>query len=146
MSKVGKRTKSNWSIGAHSVNAYKKRVADPAVTRKRRNSKEIRRVLAQALNRVKQEGKEVYLSAGNYKGRPKPKTLYRVELFKERYYILCAQHQVISLFTSEMITGDSEKGHLIFRNEDPFDELAALFGNRSADDRLSNQKVNRNYA
>ncbi len=127
MAKIGKRTKSDWMIGAHPVNSYKARVPDPAVKRKRRSSKEIRRVLAQALNRVKDDGRTVYLCAESYKGRPKPKTMYRVELFKKDYYVLCAQQQVITLFTSEMVDGDSRKGHLKFRDGQPFEELAQYY-------------------
>ena len=127
MAKVGKRTKSDWMIGAHPVNSYKARVADPAVKRRRRNSKDIRRVLAQALNRVKHDGKTVYLCSDSYRGKPKPKTLYRVELFKEDYYVLCACQQVVTLFTSEMITGDARRGHLTFRDEGPFEELAPCY-------------------
>lgn len=123
MAKVGKRTRSDWSIGAHSVNSYKDRVADPAVKRKRRSSKEIRRVIAQALNRVRSDGRTVYLIADNYRGNPKPKTLYRVELFKKNYYILCIQQQVVSLFSSDMITNDAKRGGLVFRDDEPFEEL-----------------------
>lgn len=123
MAKVGKRTRSDWSIGAHSVNSYKDRVADPAVKRKRRSSKEIRRVIAQALNRVRSDGRTVYLIADSYRGNPKPKTLYRVELFKKNYYILCIQQQVVSLFSSDMITNDAKRGGLVFRDDEPFEEL-----------------------
>lgn len=56
MAKIGKRTRSNWTIGVHAVNLYKNTVPDPAVKRKRRTSKEIRRVIAQALNRVQNDG------------------------------------------------------------------------------------------
>lgn len=127
MAKDGKRTKSNWSIGAHSVNSYKDRVADPAVKRKRRSSKEIRRVIAQALNRVRYDGRTVYLNSDTYRGNPKPKTLYRVELFKEIFYVLCSQYQVISLFSSEMIERDAQRGGLIFRDEEPFEELVSYY-------------------
>lgn len=127
MAKIGKRTKSNWMIGAHPVNSYKDRVADPAVRRKRRNSKDIRRVIAQALNRVRYDGRSVYLVAGNYKGKPKPKTLYRIELFKDNYYVLCSHQQVITLFSSEMIQGDAQRGDLVFRDGAPFDELTAYY-------------------
>lgn len=41
MAKVGKMVRSDWAIGAHTVNSYKARVSDPAVKRKRRSSKEI---------------------------------------------------------------------------------------------------------
>jgi hypothetical protein len=127
MAKKGKRTKSDWTIGAHSVNAYKKRVPDPAVERKRRTSKDIRRMIAQALNRVKDDGRTVYLSADTYNGRPKPKKLFRVELFKKDYYVLCVDQQVITLFTSEMITNDARRGNLRFRDETPFEELKSYF-------------------
>ena len=50
MAKVRKMVKSDWAIGAHTVNSYKARVGDPAVKRKRRSSKEICSVLARALN------------------------------------------------------------------------------------------------
>ena len=126
MSKFGKRSRSNWTIGAHTVNSYKKRVPDPAVKRKRRSSREIRRVIAQALNRVQDNGRTVYLCADSYKGNPKPKTLYRVELFKENYYVLCLQQQVMTLFTSEMIAGDAQRGGLVFRDEAPFKELTII--------------------
>ena len=127
MAKDGKRTKSNWSIGAHSVNSYKDRVADPAVKRKRRSSKEIRRVIAQALNRVRYDGRTVYLHADSYKGSPKPKTLYRVQLFKDYYYVLCIQQQVITLFSPEMIARDAQRGGLVFRDDAPFEELASYY-------------------
>lgn len=127
MAKVAKRVKSDWSIGAHTVNAYKKRVGDPALKRNRRNAREIRRVLAQALNRAKQSGKTVYLSASDYRGNPKPKTLYQVELFKQDFYLLCVQNQVISLFTSQMIENDAQRGGLVFRDEMPFDELSGYY-------------------
>ena len=127
MAKIGKRMKSDWMIGAHPVNSYKERVPDPAVKRRRRTGKEIRRMIAQALNRVKDDGRTVYLSAGDYRGRPKPKTLYRIELFKETYYVLCVQQQVITLFTAEMIAGDARRGGLIFREEDPFETLLPYY-------------------
>ncbi len=127
MAKIGKRTKSNWMIGAHPVNSDKNRVSDPAVKRRRRKSKDICRVIAQALNRVRNDGRMVYLSADTYMGNPKPKTLYRVELFKDNYYVLCAQQRVITLFSSEMIAGDAHRGGLVFRNEDPFEELSPYY-------------------
>ncbi|MGD8847088.1 MAG: hypothetical protein PVJ84_04795 [Desulfobacteraceae bacterium] len=127
MAKVGKRTSSNWMIGAHSVNSYKDRVDDPAVKRKRRTSKEIRRVIAQALNRVRYDGRTVYLCADSFRGKPKPKTLYRVELFKDRYYVLCSEYQVISLFSSEMIANDAQRGGLAFRDSEPFEELRPYY-------------------
>lgn len=127
MAKIGKRTKSDWKIGAHPVNSYKARVPDPAVRRKRRTSKEIRRVIAQALNRVRNDGRTVFLSADSYRGRPKPKTMYRVELFKNNYYVLCSQQQVITLFTSDMVAGDSRKGNLVFRDQAPFEELMSYY-------------------
>jgi hypothetical protein len=127
MAKRGKRTRSDWMIGAHTVNSYKERVPDPAVDRKRRTSRDIRRMIARALNRVKHEGRDVYLSAGSYRGRPKPKTLYRVELFKNDFYVLCSRENVITLFTSEMVEGDARRGDLVFREEEPFEELAAYY-------------------
>lgn len=127
MAKVCKRVKSDWLIGAHTVHSYKQRVADPAVKRGRRSSKEIRRVIAQALNRVKQDGKAIYLNAESYQGNPKPKTLYRIELFKEDYYVLCIQQQVVTLFTSELITNDVRRGGLVFRDEKPFEELISYY-------------------
>ena len=127
MAKIGKRTKGNWKIGAHPVNSYKARVPDPAVKRKRRNGRDIRRMIAQALNRVREDGRTVYLTADDYRGRPKPKTMYRVELFKSAFYVLCAQEQVITLFTSEMVAGDSRRGNLVFRDQEPFDELRAYY-------------------
>ncbi|WP_419657103.1 uncharacterized protein Dvar_62380 [Desulfosarcina variabilis str. Montpellier] len=127
MAKIGKRTRSNWTIGAHTVNSYKNRVPDPAVKRKRRTSKEIRRVIAQALNRVQNDGRTVYLSADTYKGESKPKTLYRIELFKNDYYVLCIQQQVVTLFTADMIAGDAQRGGLIFRDQAPFKSLAAYY-------------------
>lgn len=131
MAKNGKRTKSDWTIGAHSVNAYKNRVPDPAVKRKRRTSKDIRRRIAHALNRVKDDGRTVYLTADTYKGRPKPKKLFQVELFKKDYYVLCIDQQVITLFTSDMISNDARRGNLFFRDEAPFEELKACFDRRS---------------
>jgi hypothetical protein len=127
MAKISKQVKSDWSITTHSVNSYKKRVADPAVKRNRRTSKEIRRVIAQALNRVKKEGKAIYLNADCYKGSLKPKTLYRVELFKGVYYVLCIQQQVVTLFSLDMITNDARRGGLVFRDEKPFQELVPFF-------------------
>lgn len=82
MAKVCKRVKSDWLIGAHTVHSYKQRVTDPAVKRGRRSSKEIRRVIVQALNRVKQDGKTIYLNAESYQGNPKPKTLYHIDYFR----------------------------------------------------------------
>lgn len=125
MAKIGKRTKSDWMIGAHPVNSYKARVADPAVPRNRRTGKDIRRKIAQALNRVKHDGKTVYLCAATFEGRPKPKTLYRIELFKDPYYVLCTRNQVITLFSSDMVKGDFQRGELVFRDQLPFEELAA---------------------
>ena len=127
MAKFGKRTRSNWSIGTHTVNAYKSRVPDPAVRRKRRTSKDIRRVIAQALNRVKDDGRTVYLNAEAYKGKSKPKTLYQIELFKKDYYILCVQQQVVSLFTPDMVENDARRGGLYFRDEAPFEALNAYY-------------------
>jgi hypothetical protein len=128
MAKIGKRTASNWMIGTHPVNTYKIRVPDPAVKRGRRSSRDIRRMIAQALNRVRDDGRTVYLCACTYKGRPKPKTLYRIQLFKNEYYVLCLQLRILSLFTSDMIVSDACKGNLVFRDEQPFDELMADYG------------------
>jgi hypothetical protein len=130
MAKIGKRTKSDWLIGAHSINAYKKRVADPAVPRDRRTARDIRRVIAQALNKARDDGRTIYLSAGTYRGRPKPKTLYRVELFKDLYYVLCVENQVITLFSTEMVANDARRGGLVFRDELPFDELVPFLDDR----------------
>lgn len=127
MAKISKRVNSDWSIGTHTVNSYKERVLDPAVRRKRRNSNDIRRVIAKALNRVKKDGKRVYLSADNYKGNPKPKTLYRVELFHMDYYVLCIHRHTVSLFSSDMIANDARRGGLVFRDEKPFEELTPFF-------------------
>ena len=127
MAKIGKRTRSNWTIGAHTVNSYKNRVPDPAVKRQRRTSKEIRRVIAQALNRSQDDGRTVYLTAETYKGNPKPKTLYRIELFKNDYYVLCIQQQVVTLFTADMVAGDAMRGSLVFRDQEPFEPLACYY-------------------
>ncbi len=127
MARFGKRSRSNWTIGAHTVNSYKERVPDPAVKRKRRTSREIRRVIAQALNRVQDDGRTVYLCADSYKGNPKPKTLYQVELFKDKYYVLCIQNQVVTLFTTDMIVCDAQRGGLVFRDEAPFEELTPYY-------------------
>jgi hypothetical protein len=124
MAKIGKRTASDWLIRAHTVNSYKARVPDPAVKRKRRKAKDICRVIAQALNRERANGRTVYLTAESYRGRPKPKTLYRIELFKSKYYILCVEEKVITLFSSDMIENDARRGGLVFRDEAPFEELA----------------------
>lgn len=127
MAKVSKRIKSDWEIGAHTVNSYKERVPDPAVKRKRRTSKDIRRVIAQALNRVRDEGKTIYLNAEDYRGNPKPKTLYRIELFKNDFYVLCMRQRVITLFSSEMIQNDARRGGLVFRDDTPFEELTSYY-------------------
>ncbi len=140
MAKIGKRSHSDWMIGAHTVNSYKDRVPDPAVKRKRRTSKDIRRVIAQALNRVRDDGRTVYLSADDYKGRPKPKTLYRIEIFKNDYYVLCSQWQVITLFTAEMVAGDARHGRLVFRDESPFEELMSHFEDASLEGNLTKRR------
>ena len=127
MAKKGKRTISDWLIGTHPVNSYKARVADPAVKRKRRSSKDICRIIAQALNRVKYDGRTVYLSADTYQGSLKPRTLYRIELFKGIYYVLCCQQRVITLFSPDMIANDAGRGGLVFRDEKPFGELTSYF-------------------
>ena len=130
MAKKGKRTQSDWLIGAHTVNSYKERVPDPAVRRKRRTAKDIRRVIAQALNRVRADGRTIYLTAETYKGKPKAKTLYRVDLFKEDYYVLCIDNSVVTIFSSDMIANDVRRGGLVFRDEAPFEELAPLYARR----------------
>ncbi|MGD9211408.1 MAG: hypothetical protein PVI90_11555 [Desulfobacteraceae bacterium] len=127
MAKIGKRVTSNWMIGAHPINSYKARVADPALKRKRRNSKEICRIISQALNRVKSNGRTVFLSSDSYQGNLRPKTLYRIELFKHYYYVLCVKQRVITLFTEDLITGDACRGDLVFRDEAPFGELASYY-------------------
>ena len=123
MAKVGKRVRSDWSIGAHTVNSYKARVGDPAVKRKRRSSKEIRGVLARALNKVKGRGRDVDVRSERFNGKAKIKQLYKISLFKSDYYILCSQNQVITLFTHEMIESDAKRGGLTFFESKPFDEL-----------------------
>ena len=127
MAKIGKRIASDWLISAHPVNSYKARVADPALKRKRRNSKEICRMISQALNRVKADGRTVYLSSDNFQGNLRPKTLYRIELFKRYYYVLCVKQRVITLFSEDLIAGDAGRGDLIFRDEAPFGELASYY-------------------
>lgn len=127
MAKIGKQIRSDWKIGAHSVKSYKERVPDPAVKRRRRTSKDIRRMIAQALNRVRKDGRTVYLCADSYNGNPKPKTLYQIKLFKKDFYVLFIQHQVITLFSEEMITSDSRRGNLVFRDNAPFAELQPYF-------------------
>ena len=123
MAKVGKRVLSDWRIGAHTVNSYKARVGDPAVKRKRRSSKEIRGVLARALNKVKGRGRDVDVRSERFNGKAKIKQLYKISLFKSDYYILCSQRQVITLFTHEMIESDARRGGLTFLESKPFDEL-----------------------
>ena len=127
MARIGKQLKSNWTIGTHTVNSYKNRVPDPALKRKHRTSREIRRVIAQALNRVQHDGRAIYLTANKYKGNPKAKTLYRIEMFKKDYYALCIQQQVVTIFTAEMIAGDAQEGRLAFRDEAPFEELKSYY-------------------
>lgn len=107
MAKISKRVNSDWSIGTHTVNSYKERVLDPAV--------------------VKKDGKRVYLTADNYKGNPKPKALYRVELFNMDYYVLCIHRHTVSLFSSDMIANDARRGGLVFRDETPFEELTLFY-------------------
>ncbi len=123
MAKVGKRVRSDWRIGAHTVNSYKARVGDPAVKRKRRKSKEICTVIARALNKVRDQGRNVEIRAEGYNGKQKIKQLYKISLFKSDYYILCSQRQVITLFTHEMIESDARRGGLTFLESKPFDEL-----------------------
>lgn len=127
MAKAGKRVKSDWAVTTHGVNSYKARVNDPAVRRKRRTSKEICTYLAQALNKVKGEGKRVSLRSDDFKGKDKVRHLYRLTLFKEDYYALCAENVVITLFTREMIENDIRRGGLEFTAGEPFEDLAATF-------------------
>ena len=104
MAKVGKKVRSDWAIGAHTVNSYKARVDDPAVKRKRRSSKEICGILARALNKVKgYYGRDVDVRSERFNGKAKIKQLYKINLFKSNYYILCSNQVAITLFTSEMI-------------------------------------------
>jgi hypothetical protein len=65
MAKNGNRTLSDWMIGAHPVNSYKTRVADPALKRKNRSSKDICRIIAQAVT-------------GNYNNKTRAKFYDRV--------------------------------------------------------------------
>jgi len=127
MAKFQKRLSSNWTIGTHTVNSYKQRVDDPALKRKRRNANDIRKVLAQALNKVRDDGKNVDIRSSNYKGSAKLKQLYRVTLFKNNYYILASMNYTVSLFNADQISNDIRKGGLIFLDEDPFDELKIIF-------------------
>ena len=127
MAKFQKRLSSNWTIGTHTVNSYKQRVDDPALKRKRRNANDIRKVLAQALNKVQDDGKNVDIRSSNYKGSAKLKQLYRVTLFKNNYYILASMNYTVSLFNADQISNDIRKGGLIFLDEDPFDELKIIF-------------------
>jgi len=131
MAKVGKRVLSDWHIGAHTVNSYKARVGDPAVKRKRRSSKEICGVLARALNKVKGHGKDVDVRSERFNGKTKIKQLYKINLFKSNYYVLCANQVVITLFTSEMIESDAKRGGLTFLESKPFDELRLYCAERS---------------
>ena len=123
MAKAGKRVKSNWAIGAHTVNSYKARVGDPAVKRKRRTSKEICGVLARALNKVKKHGRDVDIRSEKFNGKANIKQLYKINLFKSDYYVLCSNYVVITLFTSEMVENDARKGGLTFLSGEPFEEL-----------------------
>lgn len=84
-------------------------------------------MIAQALNRVKCDGRTVYMSSDTYEGRPKPKTLYRIELFKDKYYVLCIQNRVIILFSTDMVAGGVRRGGLVFRDQTPFKELASFY-------------------
>ncbi len=131
MAKVGKRVRSDWHIGAHTVNSYKARVGDPAVKRKRRKSKEICTVIARALNKVRDHGRDVEIRAEGYNGKQKIKQLYKISLFKSDYYILCSQRQVITLFTHEMIENDAKRGGLTFLESKPFEELKVYCAERS---------------
>ena len=123
MAKVGKRVRSDWAIGTHTVNSYKARVGDPAVKRKRRSSKEICSVLARALNKVRGYGRDVDVRSEGFNGKAKIKQLYKINLFKSDYYVLCSNQVVITLFTSEMIENDAKRGGLIFLGAEPFEEL-----------------------
>ena len=123
MAKFQKRLSSNWSIGTHTVNAYKERVDDPALKRKRRNANDIRRVLAQALNKARDDGKDVYLYSNSYMGKSKVRRIYQVRLFHRNYYILTVMHNTISLFTDYQIQNDMKRGGLIFIDDVPFEEL-----------------------
>jgi hypothetical protein len=123
MAKAGKRVKSNWAIGAHTVNSYKARVGDPALKRKRRTSKEICRLLARALNKEKNNGRDVDIRSEKFNGKAKIKQLYKINLFKSDYYILCSNYVVITLFTSEMVENDAQKGGLSFLSGEPFGTL-----------------------
>ena len=123
MAKVGKRVRSDWAIGAHTVNSYKARVGDPAVKRKRRSSKEICGILARALNKVKGHGRDVDVRSERFNGKAKIKQLYKINLFKSDYYVLCSNQVVITLFTSEMIENDAKRGGLIFLGTEPFEEV-----------------------
>ena len=123
MAKAGKRVKSNWAIGAHTVNSYKARVGDPAVKRKRRTSKDICGVIARALNKVKNHGRDVDIRSERFNGKAKVRQLFKINLFKSDYYVLCSNYVVITLFTSEMVENDARKGGLTFLSCEPFEEL-----------------------
>jgi hypothetical protein len=123
MAKIGKRVCSDWCIGTHTVNSYRIRVGDPAVRRKRRTSQEIRTVISRALNKAKNQGKNVDIRSEEYKGKDKIKQLYKIELFKSNYYALASGNMVISLFTSDMVENDAKRGGLSFLDGDPFEEL-----------------------
>ena len=127
MAKFSKRTRSDWMIGPHPVYSYKTRVPDPAVKRNRRKANDIRRMISKALNRVKNEGRTVYLRSDTYKGQKRPRTLYRIQLFEEDFYVLCTDFRVITLFTADMIESDARRGGLEFHNEEPFEELAPYY-------------------
>jgi hypothetical protein len=130
MAKVGKRVLSDWRIGAHTVNSYKARVGDPAVKRKKRSSKEICSVLARALNKVKAHGRDVDVRSERFNGKAKIKQLYKINLFKSDYYVLCCNQVVITLFTSEMIERDAKRGGLTFLESKPFDDLKIYYTER----------------
>jgi hypothetical protein len=133
MAKVGKKVYSDWCIGAHTVNSYKTRVDDPAVKRKRRSSKEIRTVIGRALNKVKDQGKDVDIRSEGYNGREKIKQLYKITLFKSDYYVLTSGNVVITLFTTEMIENDAKKGLLAFLEGESFEELKSYYPRCSLD-------------
>lgn len=114
MAKSGKRVKSDWAVTTHGVNSYKKRVNDPAVKRKRRTAKDICTYVAQALNKVKSDGRRVALRSKDYKGKDKVRHLYKINLFKDDYYALCAGTVVITFLTREMVENDIRRGCIEF--------------------------------
>ncbi len=127
MAKIGKKIESNWSVGTHTVNNYKRRVNDPALPRKRRTSNEIRTIIARSLNKSKDTGKTVDIRSENFKGKDKIRQLYKVSLFKSSYYVLCVTNVVLTVFTEEMIRNDIKKGLLKFPDEEPFEEFRHIY-------------------